>query len=182
MLKNVSTDDSWTLFLDRDGVINQQKEPGYILNWNEFVFLDGVQEAMQIFAAKFQHIFIVTNQRGIGKGEMTADDLNDIHQQMSASVHTGGGRIDGIYFCPDTEAESPCRKPNPGMALQAKFDHPSVDFTKSIMVGNSISDMGFGRNICAVNIFLTTTNPLINREDDRIDFFYPSLLEFALAL
>jgi len=182
VINTLVIDNSWTLFLDRDGVINQQKDPGYILNWHEFAFLDGVIEAMQIFASKFQHIFIVTNQRGVGKGEMTITDLENIHQQLTARVHAVGGRIDGIYFCIDTSAESPCRKPNQGMALQAKLDHPAVDFTKSIMVGNSISDMGFGRNIGAINVFLTTTNKLIGTQDDRIDHFYSSLIEFAQAL
>jgi histidinol phosphatase-like enzyme len=67
-------DTSWTLFIDRDGVINQEKKEDYILNWNEFKFYDGVKQAMEIFNKKFGVIVVVTNQRGIGKGLMTEDD------------------------------------------------------------------------------------------------------------
>ena len=175
-------DNSWTLFLDRDGVINHQNMDGYILTWDEFVFYDGVLEAMAIFKKQFQHTFIVTNQRGVGKGQMSVADLNYIHDQMQQSIEVAGGNINHVYFCPDIDASSSCRKPNTGMALQAKQDFPTVDFTKSIMVGNSMSDMEFGRNIGATTMFLTTTNTTITDADDRIDFVFASLIDFAKAL
>ena len=175
-------DSSWTLFLDRDGVINHQNMDGYILIWDEFVFYDGVLEAMAIFKKQFQHTFIVTNQRGVGKGQMSVDDLNYIHDQMQQSIEVAGGNINQVYFCPDIDASSPGRKPNTGMALQAKKEFPAVEFTKSIMVGNSMSDMEFGRNIGATTVFLTTTNTTITDADDRIDFVFASLIDFAKAL
>ena len=175
-------DNSWTLFLDRDGVINHQNMDGYILTWAEFVFYDGVLEAMSIFKALFQHTFIVTNQRGVGKGHMSVDDLNYIHDQMQTSIDVAGGNINKVYFCPDIDASSQGRKPNTGMALQAKQEFPAIDFTKSIMVGNSLSDMEFGRNIGATTVFLTTTNNTITAADERIDFVFPSLIDFAKSL
>jgi histidinol-phosphate phosphatase family protein len=173
-------DKSWTLFLDRDGVLNHQKDGSYIFTWEEFIFYDGVLKAMKLFASQFKYIFIVTNQRGVGKGLMTEKELQQIHHNMQKSIELAGGRIDGIYYC--TELESPNRKPNPGMALQAQKDFLDVDLTKSIMVGNSMSDMEFGRNIGATTVFVSTTNPSVDKTDSRIDAVYNSLEDFAAAL
>jgi D-glycero-D-manno-heptose 1,7-bisphosphate phosphatase len=179
-LKQINND--WTLFLDRDGVINHEKHLGYINTWDEFVFYDGVKEAIRIFTSRFRHIFVVTNQKGVGKGITQPENLNSIHQNMITEIETTGGRIDKIYFCPDLNEASPNRKPNPGMALQAKQDFPEIDFTRSIMVGNTLGDMQFGRNIGAITIFLPTTRPKVEHTDKRIDAVYPSLLHFAKAL
>ena len=175
-------DFNWTLFLDRDGVINHEKHLDYINTWDEFVFYDGVKEALRIFATRFKHIVVVTNQKGIGKGITQLRQLEIIHQNMLTEIKNAGGRIDKIYFCPDLDENSPNRKPNPGMAFQAKQDFPEVDFTRSIIVGNTLSDMQFGRNIGAATIFLPTTRPEVEHTDERIDAVYPSLLLFAQAL
>jgi D-glycero-D-manno-heptose 1,7-bisphosphate phosphatase len=171
---------SWTLFLDRDGVLNHQKEGSYVFTWDEFIFYDGVLKAMQFFTTQFKYIFIVTNQRGVGKGLMTEKDLQQIHHNMQKSIELAGGRIDGIYYC--TEMESVNRKPNPGMALQAQQDFPGIEFSQSVMVGNSMSDMEFGRNIGATTVFVTTTNPSVNKSSENIDAVYTSLEDFASAL
>lgn len=173
-------DKTWTLFLDRDGVINDEKHQDYINTWDEFKFYDGVKEAIKIFAKKFKYIFIVTNQRGIAKGITQLTDLQLIHENMKGELEKEGGRIDAIYFCP--EMESLNRKPNPGMGLQAKIDFPEIDFNKSIMIGNTISDMQFGRNIGAKTVFLPTTRLDVNLADERIDAIYSSLIDFAKAL
>jgi len=173
---------NWTLFLDRDGVINHEKHLGYINTWDEFIFYDGVKEAIKIFTTRFKYILVVTNQKGVGKGITKLDDLYIIHQNMVTAIETTGGRIDKVYFCPDLEETSPNRKPNPGMALQAKQDFPSIDFSRSVMVGNTLGDMQFGRNIGATTIFLPTTRPESEHTDESIDAVYPSLLHFAQAL
>jgi D-glycero-D-manno-heptose 1,7-bisphosphate phosphatase len=87
----------WTLFLDRDGVINAEKEDGYIFNYGEFAFYDRVKEALKVFASTFGRIVVVTNQRGVGRGMMTAADLHLIHDKMVAEITLAGGRIDRIY-------------------------------------------------------------------------------------
>ena len=173
---------TWTLFLDRDGVINHEKHLDYIHTWDEFVFYDGVKEAIKIFAGAFQYIFVVTNQKGVGKGITLLQDLDIIHKNMVAEIEKAGGKIDKVYYCTDLEETSPCRKPNTGMALQAKKDFPAVDFSKSIMVGNTISDMEFGRNIGAHTIFLPTTRPEVLHTDERIDAVFASLFDFAKSL
>ena len=70
---------AWTLFLDRDGVINRRKIDGYITNWSEFIFEEGALSLLSEVNSIFQTIVIITNQQGVGKGLMTQDDLNDIH-------------------------------------------------------------------------------------------------------
>ena len=175
-------DKTWALFLDRDGVINHEKHLDYIHTWDEFVFYDGVKQALKIFGKVFNRIIIVTNQKGIGKGLTKPNDLSIIHQNMIAEVKKAGGRIDAVYFCPDLEETSPNRKPNPGMGLKAKKDFPEIDLTKSVMVGNTLSDMEFGRHLGAITVFLPTTRPEVNTRDKRIDLVYPSLIAFALDL
>jgi D-glycero-D-manno-heptose 1,7-bisphosphate phosphatase len=175
-------DKSWTLFLDRDGVINHEKHEDYIHSWDEFVFYDGVKEAFKIFAARFKYIIIVTNQKGVGKGVTKLDDVLTIHKNMQAEIETAGGRIDKIYFCTDTDSNSPNRKPNAGMGLQAIENLPDIDTSKAIMVGNTLSDMEFGRNLGIQTVFLPTTRPEVSLDDERIDAVYSSLLAFAEAL
>lgn len=179
-LKNV--DHSWTLFLDRDGVMNEEKKASYIFNWNEFKFYSGVKEAMQLLNNKFDTIVMVTNQKGIGKQLMTVEDLNAIHKNMQLEIESSGGRIDKIYFCSDLADNSPNRKPNAGMASQAKKDFPAIDFEKSIMIGNKLSDMQFGRNAGMYTVFVATTNPETPYPHTSIDLRFNDLLDFAKAL
>src|SRR5690348_4310024 len=113
-------DKRWTLFLDRDGVINIEKENDYIYYWDEFVFYDDVLPVVKKFNELFNHIIIVTNQRGVSKGLMTEADLRQIHENMTAAIQAAGGRIDRIYYCTDLENASPRRKPNPTMGLEAQ--------------------------------------------------------------
>ena len=179
-IKNI--DYSWTLFIDRDGVINYEKHKDYIHTWDEFVFYEGARQAIRIFSTVFNRIVVVTNQRGIGKGVTKPGDLAIIHKNMTTEIEKAGGKVDAIYFCPDLDESSPNRKPNPGMGLQAQIAFPEIDFTKTIMVGNTLSDMQFGRNIGAKTIFLSTTRPEVDTNDERIDAVYPSLLSFAKDL
>ncbi len=157
-LKNLlsSITKEWTLFLDRDGVINQKLENDYVKTLEEFNFLPGSKKALAVLFKKFGRTIIVTNQQGIGKGLMTEDDLSQIHNHMLSELQKTGTAIDKIYFCPHLAKDNPeCRKPNIGMALQAKKDFPEIDFSKSIMVGDSISDIKFGQNAGMQTIFVS---------------------------
>ena len=179
-LKQIDSD--WTLFLDRDGVINHEKYLDYIHKWEEFVFYEGVKEAIQIFAQKFRYIFVVTNQKGVARGLTKEADLLTIHRNMADEIAKAGGRIDKVYYCGDLDETSPNRKPNPGMGLQAKKEFPLISFDKAIMVGNTLGDMEFGRNLGTKTVFLPTTKPNTDLTDSRIDAVYPSLFQFATAL
>lgn len=169
----------WTLFLDRDGVINVEKNEDYIRNWNEFEFYRESLLALPLLAKKFPRIIITTNQKGVGKGLMTEDDLKDIHNNMKSQIELVQGRIDHILYCTDLDNNSPNRKPQPGMAFQAKDLYPSIQLEKSIMVGNRMSDMLFGRNAGMHTVFLATTHPETNFPDQAIDYRFANLLDFA---
>lgn len=173
---------SWSLFLDRDGVINYEKKNEYVLHWDEFIFMPGVKDALKILNKIFGTIVMTTNQKCIGKGLITKEELQNIHQKMLHEIEVAGGRIDKIYFCPDLEDDSPNRKPNHGMALQAKHDFPQIDFSKSIMVGNKLSDMQFARNAGVASVFTATTNPEIPNPHPLINLRVNDLFDFATAL
>ena len=179
-LKSITRE--WTLFLDRDGVINEEKLGEYILHWEYFIFSKGVLNVFKKLSDIFGRTIIVTNQKGVGKGLMTEDDLVGIHGFMQPAIESSGGRIDDIYYCTSTEKNNFNRKPNPGMALQAKTDFPDIDLSKSLMVGNKLTDMLFGRNAGMHTVFLATTNPEIPFPHPDIDFRFDSLLAFAKAL
>lgn len=179
-LEHVSND--WTLFLDRDGVINHEKNNDYILHKDEFHFYDGVVAALASLHPFFKYIFIVTNQKGVGKGVMKLEDLKEIHHHMLAQIEKAGGSIDKIYFCSDLSDDSPNRKPNPGMAFQAQQDFPDIDLSKSIMVGNRPSDMKFGRNAGMHTVFVATTHPEVAFPHPDIDFRFEDLPAFAEAI
>ena len=175
-------DKSWTLFIDRDGVINHEKKEDYILNWGEFRFYEGVEKAFQKLAGKFGKIIIVSNQRGVGKQLMTEHDLRTIHQNMQNAIEAAGGRIDKIYYCTSTDNKHPDRKPNPGMAFHAKNYFDSVDLSRSVIIGNKPSDMLFGKNAGIYSVFLATTNPDVPFPHPDIDLRFDSLPDFAKAL
>lgn len=154
-------DHTWTLFLDRDGVINVRKMGGYIQSVEEFEFLPQVPESIAFFSTKVDRIFVVTNQQGIAKGLMTECNLLDIHRYMCEKIETFGGKITACYFAPELKsADVSLRKPNPGMALQAQRDFPEVDFNKSIMVGDTDSDILFGKNLGMKTVRIKTVEPI----------------------
>jgi D-glycero-alpha-D-manno-heptose 1-phosphate guanylyltransferase len=175
-------DKSWTLFIDRDGVVNPEKKEDYIRNKKEFSFYNGVKDAFKKFSNLFGKIILVSNQRGVGRGLMTENDLAGIHDYMTTEVENAGGRIDKIYYCTSIDNKHPDRKPNPGMAFHAKRDFPEIDFSKSVMIGNKLSDMLFGRNAGMYTVFAATTHPDTPYLHPDIDLRVDSLADFANTL
>ena len=172
----------WTLFLDRDGVINIESVGSYITSWDEFTFHEGAQDAMRTLNNIFGTIVVVSNQRGVGRGIMSMDALREISNNMKSSVAEHGGRIDKVYNCIATSDDDHNRKPNTGMGLQAQEDFPAIDFKRSIMVGNSISDMEFGKKLSMHTVFLTTKHEPFALPHDLIDEQYDSLLSWARSM
>lgn len=175
-------DKTWSLFLDRDGVINVEKYNDYIHNWSQFKFYDGVLEAMKIFEQLFGKILVVTNQRGVEKGVHKLEDLENIHRNMQQQFLENAGRVDQVYYATSLDDAHPDRKPNPGMGWKARQDYPEIDFDKSIMVGNTLSDMHFGRNVGVACNVLIFTREEVNTHDEAIDFVYADLVSFAREL
>ena len=164
-LHNLKIDKSWTLFLDRDGVINKKLDDDYVKHWGEFEFLPGVLEAIAGFSNIFGRIVVVTNQRCIAKGIITKEQLDTLHKRMVQEIELAGGRIDKIYHCPhNIEDGCNCRKPGTGMALQAKNDFPEIDFHKSILIGDSPSDMEMARKSGMVAVFICDYDRNVSRD------------------
>jgi D-glycero-D-manno-heptose 1,7-bisphosphate phosphatase len=168
----------WTIFLDRDGVINKRLPGEYVRTLAQFEFLPEVLTTIQRLSKIFARIIIVTNQQGIGKGLMTEEDLQVIHTYLMATIRREGGVVDAIYVAPDlAESQSQNRKPNIGMALQAKSDFPEIVFKKSIMVGDSLSDLQFGRKAGMTTVFLSSAD----KKTDLADFYISQLSDLLLS-
>ena len=181
-LKDLSFSKDWALFLDRDGVISRRVPDGYVTRWEEFQFLDGVLESIAKLSKVFGNIFIVSNQQGIGKGIMSMESLEIIDIKMKEEIRQAGGRIDASYYSPFLVSENhPDRKPGTGMAMRAKTDFPAIDFFRSVMVGDSASDIEFGKRLGMVTMMIGEGN-----EDKSMmelaDFRFKSLLDFSKNL
>ncbi|MBV2247251.1 MAG: HAD-IIIA family hydrolase [Lentimicrobium sp.] len=175
----LNIDKTWSLFLDRDGVINQKLPGDYVRSWAQFVFANGVLEALPVFASIFGRIVMVTNQQGVGKGLMSSSDLDDLHKKMLSEILSSGGRIDAIYHSPHLEKENHhSRKPNVGMGLMAKKDYPEISFKKSIMVGDSPGDMLFGKRLGMKTVFIGNFPAHFNGLH-QVDWRYDDLITFA---
>ncbi len=166
----------WTLFLDRDGVINERIVGGYVTDTEQFRLLPGVVEAMAVFACRFSHIIIVTNQQGIGKGLMTFSQLSAIHAMMNDEIAAHGGRVDAIFVCPQLASDADnYRKPDPRMAYMAQQRFSDIDFSKSIMVGDGKIDVEFGRNAGMNTVF-------IGGYDETANDCFDTLFDFSKTL
>lgn len=142
------------IFLDRDGTIN--KYVGFLRNINEFELIDGVAEAIQKINESGYLTIVVTNQPVIARGEVTVDELEEIHKKMETLLGAVGAYLDAIYFCPHHphkgyEGEVPelkidcsCRKPKPGLLLKAAEDF-NIDLSQSWMIGDSENDIKAGK-------------------------------------
>jgi histidinol-phosphate phosphatase family protein len=180
-LKDLSFTKEWTLFLDRDGVISRRLPDDYVKRWEDFRFLDGVLEALADFGKFFGRIIIVSNQQGVGKGLMTIQELKEIDFKMKDEIRKAGGRIDASYYSPYLSSENhPDRKPGTGMALKAKTEFPEIDFLRSIMVGDSLSDMEFGKRLGMITVMIGEDGNTPGSE--LIDLYFRSLYNFASSL
>lgn len=134
------------VFLDRDGVVNRKAPEGrYVTRWEEMEFLSGAREAIRLLNDAGLLVVIVSNQRCVAKGLITTRELESMHERMCQEFAAAGARIDAIYFCPhETEPPCACRKPQPGLLLNAAKRH-SVDLAASWMIGDSEHDVEAGR-------------------------------------
>jgi histidinol-phosphate phosphatase family protein len=157
-----------TVFLDRDGVINVKAPPGqYTESWDEFSFLPGAVEAVGRLRAAGLKVVVVTNQRGVALGRMSAADVEAIHEAM---IDAGVG-VDRVYYCPHDDGECDCRKPLPGMLERAAREVPGVSLGRAAaIVGDSETDMEAGRAVGAVLV-------KVGAAESPVDFSCASLAE-----
>jgi D-glycero-D-manno-heptose 1,7-bisphosphate phosphatase len=144
-----------TIFLDRDGVLNEKMPEGrYVTTWSEFHLLPGVPEAIARLNRGRLRVIVLSNQRGVALGLYSAPDVEAIHAELLKVLQAGGARIDGFYFCPHDKNRCDCRKPLPGLFEQARRDFPDITAETSLMIGDSISDIEFGKRLCMRTVFL----------------------------
>jgi D-glycero-D-manno-heptose 1,7-bisphosphate phosphatase len=136
-----------TVFLDRDGVINRRREGSYVTTWAEFEFLPRATEALRRLVESGYRIIVVTNQRGIARGRMTEADLRQVHGRLLEEARLAGGAIAAIYYCPHEIGECRCRKPETGLFLEARREFADIDFSASVVIGDSPSDMEAGQRL-----------------------------------
>lgn len=130
-----------TIFLDRDGVINENRSD-YVKSWSEFCFLAGSKEAIAMLSGAGHRIIVCTNQAGIASGAVSREVVEEIHCRMMAEIAANGGHIERVYYCPHGKDEQCCcRKPRPGLLLRAR-DELGLDIADAIFIGDSISDIG----------------------------------------
>lgn len=176
-----------TVFLDRDGVLNEKQPEGrYVTSWSDFHLLAGVPEAIARLNRAGLRVVVVSNQRGIALGLYTAADVEAIHAALQRLLHEQGAHVDAFYFCPHDKGQCRCRKPLPGMFEQAVADFPEIGAETSIMIGDSLSDIEFGRRLGMRTIFLEGDpkhrKPGAEMAADLADMCFGSLLESVLAL
>lgn len=133
------------IFLDRDGVIIENVD-AYVRSWSDVTILPGAVEALSRLCHSSYKIIIVTNQSVVGRGIITLGEAQSIQQRLVQFIRSAGGRVDGIYICPHSPEDAcDCRKPKPGLLLQAASEH-AIDLGQSIMVGDALTDLRAGQN------------------------------------
>lgn len=167
------------IFLDRDGTINEYV--GFLTNIDEFKLLDGVTDAIKKINASGFLAIVVTNQPVIARGEVTYEQLDEIHHKMETLLGQAGAYLDAIYYCPhhphsgyagevkSLKIECECRKPKPGMLMKAAKDY-NIDLEHSWMIGDSKNDILAGKNAGCKTV-------LIGKEEDDQDVTVRTLLE-----
>ena len=132
------------IFMDRDGVIIENRAE-YVRTWQDVTIYPQALAALHQAAATPYKLVIISNQAGIGKQLISYDTAEDINRRLLEIIHSHGGRIDGVYICPHTaETHCTCRKPQPGLLLRAAQDL-SLDLTRSVMIGDALTDLAAGQ-------------------------------------
>ena len=162
-------DASWTLFIDRDGVINERLVGAYVMSKKDFVFKSGVLETSAKLFSHFSNVFVVTNQQCIGKGLVSEAAIQEMHQWMVDEFLKYGANIDEVYVAPELNNEkSRRRKPNVTMGLEAKKNFPRIDFSKSIMVGDTDSDIEFGKALGMKTVLVISPEQCYSAPDLKV--------------
>ena len=144
-----------TVFLDRDGVINEKAPEGdYVRRLEDLKLLEGAAQAIARLNRAGVRVIVVSNQRGVSRGLFSVEDVMAIEAALEKRLAAEGAHLDGFYFCPHGEGECNCRKPLPGLFEQARADFPEIEAATCVMVGDSRSDIEFGRRLGMRTVFI----------------------------
>lgn len=147
------------MFLDRDGILNEKMPEGqYVTCWQDFHVLPGVPEALRRMNEAGVRVIVVSNQRGIALGLYSAADVEAIHTAFQRLLNGAGARpgplVDAFFICPHDKGQCNCRKPLPGLFEQAVAQFPDITAATSAMIGDSLSDIEFGRRLGMTTILI----------------------------
>lgn len=162
-------------FLDRDGVINRKAPEGeYVTRWEDLQILPGVSDAIALLNRAGFCVIVVSNQRCVAKGLITTEDIEALHRRLCEVLARAGATIDAIYYCPhETQPSCHCRKPQPGMLLDAARDH-DIDLGASWMIGDSQTDVEAGKKAGCNTVLLVGNESDAKEEPGTVA---PSLLD-----
>ena len=162
-----------TIFLDRDGVIN--KEINYLHKIEDFEFINGVFEACQYFKNLNYKIIIITNQSGISRGYYTENDFQIITNWMINQFKKNDINILDVFHCPHTPISNcNCRKPMPGMLLEAKYKY-NINMKNSWMIGDKEADIIAANNAGITNTILVRSGLKVNKADSNAEYIIDSI-------
>ena len=143
------------VFLDRDGVLNRKAPEGsFISSWDDFHLLPGVPQALLRINRAGLPVFVVSNQRGIALGLCSAEQVASLHQSLQDYLASTGAHIDAFFVCPHDAGRCDCRKPLPGLFLQAAARFPGLSASQCVMIGDALVDMEFGRRLGMTTILV----------------------------
>lgn len=161
------------VFLDRDGVMNVDN--GYVSQVDDFEFIEGVIEACKTLKEKGYLLVLITNQSGIARGYFSEEQFHTLTEWMDWSLADRGVDLDGIYYCPhhsekgigEYKVDCDCRKPKPGMLLSA-IEELNIDVSRSILVGDKVSDIQAGLAAGVKSNYLVRTGKAITEEGEKL--------------
>ena len=177
------------VFLDRDGVINENRSE-YVRSWDEFRFLPGALASLARLARSPFAIVVLSNQSAINRGLVSRSEVDAINGRMVRQVEANGGRVDGVYVCPHRPDEAcSCRKPEPGLLHQAASEL-DIDLASSYLVGDALCDMQAALSARCVPLLVLTgrgQEELVSAHGARVvDFVYfpdlPQAVDFILSM
>jgi D-glycero-D-manno-heptose 1,7-bisphosphate phosphatase len=172
------------VFLDRDGTLNVKPREGeYVERPEEIELLPGAAEGVRMLNRAGFWTGVVTNQRGVALGRMSAADVDAVHERLERLLGREGASLDAIYTCPHESGDCRCRKPHPGMLLRAREENPALDFQKAAIVGDSSTDLQAGRHVGAETVLISAPGDPEDRSARALaDHIVPSLLDAARLL
>jgi len=170
------------VFLDRDGVLNEKMPEGrYVTSWSEFNLLPGVPESIARLNRAGLLVIVVSNQRCVALGLCAAADVDTIQSAFQNLLKSRGAHVDGFYFCPHDKLQCNCRKPLPGLYEKAVADFPQIAASAGAMIGDSLSDIEFGRRLGLLTVLIEgdpeRQKPGTQAAGDLADLCFPSLAE-----
>ena len=155
-------------------------------SWSDFHLLPGVAEAVRDLNRAGLRVLVVSNQRGIALGRYTSADVVAVHSALQSLLQSHGAHVDDFYFCPHDKQQCDCRKPLPGLFNQALADFPAIEAATSVMIGDSYSDIEFGRRLGMFTVFLNgdpeLRKPGAEAAGNLADVRFPSLVEAVDSL